>query len=193
MVSKLIIAAGTARYDHLPPQLQRPELKEVVDSVAALFTGSLGYSRALEEISLDPKSDDLVKNLDKWFGSTDRDKSDWVVFYYTGHGQLEGDNLFLMTSDSQDGLIASTAVSTERLGQILASTGAGGKKRRVKNCLLIVDTCHSGASAFDVMGKLRKLFDESEHGLFCVSRRSSSARGGDGWSPCPCAHRVHSG
>lgn len=168
MVNKLIIAAGTARYDHLPPQLQRPELTQVVASVAALFTGTLGYSRVLEEIGSDPTSDDLVKKLDKWFASADRDKADWVVFYYTGHGELESDNLFLMTSDSQDGLISSTAISAERIGQILVSKGAGGEKRRVKNCLLILDTCHSGAGAFDVMGKLRKLFDESEHGLFCV-------------------------
>lgn len=168
MVNKLIIAAGTAHYDHLPPQLQRPDLTQVVDSVATLFTNTLGYSRVLEEIGSDPTSDDLVKKLDKWFASTDRSKSDKVVFYYTGHGELEGDNLFLLTRDSQDGLIASTAISAERIGQILASGGAGGEKRRVKNCLLILDTCHSGAGAFDVMGKLRKLFDESEHGLFCV-------------------------
>jgi hypothetical protein len=89
MGRKLLIASGTARYDELPPDLQRPQLTGVVESLARLFTGELGYERVLHEISADPTADDLIKKLDLWFASSERDRSDWVVFYYTGHGALE--------------------------------------------------------------------------------------------------------
>jgi hypothetical protein len=169
MGNKILIAAGTGDYDNLPPHLQRPELTQVVESIAEFFTSSkMGYTRVLREISKDPTSDALVKKLDKWFASTDRERSDWVVFYYTGHGELDGENLVLLTRDSEDGLAASTGVSAEKLGQILMSKGKGGEKRRIRNCLLILDTCHSAAGAFDVIGKLRKYFDENDTGLFYV-------------------------
>src|ERR1039458_4449124 len=99
MGKKILIAAGTAHYDHLPADLQRPGLTKVVESVAGLFTGDLGYTRVLEEISNDPTSSDLVRALDRWFASPDREGSDWVVFYYTGHGELDGDSLVLLTRD----------------------------------------------------------------------------------------------
>ena len=67
MGKKILIAAGTAHYDHLPADLQRPGLTKVVESVAGLFTGDLGYTRVLEEISNDPTSSDLVRALDRWF------------------------------------------------------------------------------------------------------------------------------
>jgi WD40 repeat protein len=168
MGKKLLIAAGTARYDHLPTDLQRPQLTQVVEDVAQLFTGKLGYERVLTEISRDPTSDNFRKKLDKWFASTEREKSDWLVFYYTGHGELEGDSFFLLTKDSEGGSVVSTAVSAETLGQILVGKGAKGEKRRIKNCLLILDTCYSGSATFDIFAKLRHFFDEGDQGLFFV-------------------------
>src|SRR5262249_15782159 len=127
-----------------------------------------GYQRVLQEISDNPTSNELIGGLDKWFGSSVREGSDWIVFYYTGHGTRDGDTLFLLTRNSEEGLEASTSVSAEQLAQVLVGNNKGGNQRRVKNCLLILDTCYSGAGAFDVIGTLRKFFEEGKEGLFYV-------------------------
>ena len=88
MGRKILIASGTANYENLGPDLQRPELAQVVESIAELFNSSkMGYTRVLQEISSNPTSAALVDGLDEWFASV-CDRSDWVVFYYTGHGEL---------------------------------------------------------------------------------------------------------
>jgi|GEM_PF-5259502 len=167
MTNKIIIASGTSHYDHLPKDLQRPQLAEVVSAIASLFTEELGYTRALEEISEDPTSVSFQKTLDAWFSSDKRETTDRVVFYYTGHGELDGDNLHLLAKDSEDGLVT-TSISAETIGKILMAKRAGGQKRRVKNCLLIFDTCHSAAGAFDVGKKLEKFFDQGDRGRFFI-------------------------
>ena len=104
----------------------------------AMFTDSLGFSRVLDEISIDPSSDHLRRTLDKWLGSSERDPSDWVVFYYTGHGELVGDNLYLLTRDSEYEALVATAFSAEQLAQMLISRGTHGDKRPREK--LAVDT-----------------------------------------------------
>src|SRR5206468_3842515 len=54
VTKRLLIAAGTARYAHLPADQQRPTLNAVVASLANMFTNRLQYSRALSEVSKDP-------------------------------------------------------------------------------------------------------------------------------------------
>jgi WD40 repeat protein len=164
MGKKLIIAVGTSRYDHLPPDLQRPQLNGVVDSVVGLFTGKLGYERVLEDISSDPASDQLSTKLDRWFASSERDSSDWVVFYYTGHGELvSADKLYLLTRNYESGL-TTTALSVQELGSMLIGKDASGENRKVRRCLLILDTCHSGAGALGLAHEIGKLFSEGANG-----------------------------
>jgi hypothetical protein len=163
MGKKLLIACGTGNYDHLP-ELQLPGIKQTVDSVAALFIGRLGYSRVLEEVSNDPTSNQLHEKLDEWLGSVERDASDWVVFYYTGHGDLVGsDKLYLLTKNYRMGL-TSTAFSIGEFAAMLSSKDASGENRRVKRCLLILDTCHSGAGALGISHQIGKLLFEGGNG-----------------------------
>jgi WD40 repeat protein len=168
MGSRILIASGTGQYDHLAPELQRPELVAVIEKVVDLFTGKMGYTRALQEISSNPSSVALVDKLDEWFASADRDPSDWVVLYYTAHGELDGESLVLLTRDSRDGRLPATSVSAEKLGQILTSKSKSGEKRRIRKCFVILDTCHSGAGALNIAGKLKNFFDEGDAGLFYV-------------------------
>ena len=168
MARKFLIAAGTGKYDHLPSDLQRPTLKTVVDSIATLFTEKLGYERVLLDVSTDPTSDEFRIRLDDWFGSNERNNSDWVVLYYTGHGELVGtDSLYLLTKDYVNGRLVGTAFSINQLGEMLIGTDAGGETRRVRRFLAIIDTCHAGAGAFDLSRKISKLFSQgSNYGMF---------------------------
>lgn len=164
MGKKLLIAIGTGHYDKLPQYMQRPQLKKVVDSITQLFTGCLGYNRVLEEIGTDPTSQELSNTIDRWFASNERDRSDWVVFYYTGHGELVGsDRLYLLTKDYESGL-PSTAFSVSQLGDMLIGRNAFGENRRVQHFLLILDTCHSGAGAVELSRDISKLFYQGLNG-----------------------------
>jgi WD40 repeat protein len=165
MGKKLLISIGTALYDNLPEDMQRPQLEKVVDSITQLFTGSLGYDRVLEEVGTNPTSNELSKTLDKWFSSRDRDPSDWIVLYYTGHGELsETKTLYLLTRDYESELLSSTAFCVSQLGDMLIGRDAFGKNRRVQHFLLILDTCHSGQGALEFSQKIRNLFEDGISG-----------------------------
>lgn len=158
---KLIIATGTANFDN-HPELNINGLGDIVDKIAGLFTSELGYHRALQSISSNPSAGQLVTELDQWFGSDERDCSDWVVFYYTGHGELVGDSLYLLTRDYKAGFITSTAFSLERLGDMLVSRNANEEGRSVKRCLVILDTCFAGAGARDLKRKFDTLLSRGD-------------------------------
>jgi hypothetical protein len=87
-----------------------------------------------------------------------------VVFYYTGHGDLVGsDKLYLLTKNYRMGL-TSTAFSIGEFAAMLSSKDASGENRRVKRCLLILDTCHSGAGALGISHQIGKLLFEGGNG-----------------------------
>lgn len=168
MGKHLLIAAATSEYPHLTSQEARPQLAGVLASVVDLFTSTLGgYERALETIAANPPADVLRKALDRWFAAPERDPSDWIVFYYTGHAELVGaDSLYLLTTDFEPGLYASTAFSLRQLADVvLASRGDGGR-RGVRNLLVIVDTCFAGEGVSDLVAQLSTLFRSSSRGSF---------------------------
>jgi hypothetical protein len=147
---RIFIGASTWKYQ-CEAHLNLPELKDVLEEVAAFFTGKLGYERALEEISANPRSEVFRKKLDKWFAAKDRDDSDWIVLYYTGHGKLEsGDKLYLLTTNYRSDLTPSTSFPADEIAAMLVSQNASGENRRAKRFLLILDTCFSGASALSL-------------------------------------------
>lgn len=170
MGKKLLITVGTAHYDNLPADLQRPAIRNVVNSLATLLKNELGYTHTLETVSTDPTSSQLKRELDQWFASTERNQSDWVVLYFTGHGELVGgDRLYLLTRDSETGLLSSTAFSVDLLASCLLGRDPSGGSRKVKRCLIVLDTCHSGAGAISLSHEFAKAFFEGQpDGMFYV-------------------------
>jgi WD40 repeat protein len=161
MSKRLLISAGTSTYHHLAKSQQRPGLQEIITSVTRLFTEELGYTPVLPILSANPSSNILRRELDKWLVSTARDEADWVVFYYTGHGELVGDDaLYLLTCDFENGQHASTAFAVNQLADMLIGRDSNGENRRVRRLFLILDTCYSGTGGFEVLGRLRKLFSQ---------------------------------
>jgi hypothetical protein len=168
MGKHLLIAAATAEYPNLPARDARPQLVGVLAAVVDLFTSTLGgYERALETIAENPPADVLRKSLDRWFAAPERDPSDWIVFYYTGHAELVGaDSLYLLTTDFEPGQYAGTAFSLRQLADVVLAARGDGGRRGVRNLLLIVDTCFAGEGVRDLVSQLSGVFRSSSGGSF---------------------------
>lgn len=158
MAQHFLIASSTSKY--IEERDNRPALPKVVEDIVQLFTKSLGvYERQLDVIGENPTSAALTTQLDQWFGDPLRDPEDWVVFYYTGHAEIVGaDSLFLLTSDFHDNFYTSTAFDFQKLASVLLTPGRGGRPRRVKNLLIILDTCFAGQGISELYDKLKLAF-----------------------------------
>jgi WD40 repeat protein len=168
MTQHLLIAAATSKYSHLKPEDERPQLVEVLTSVVDLFTATLRrYQRELTEIANNPTAEDLRKELDLWFGDPLRDPSDWIVVYYTGHAEVVGaDSLYLLTSDFQPSQYVGTAFSLQQFADLILTERRGGGPRRIRNLLLIMDTCFSGKGTGDLAARLGSVFRKSSDSRF---------------------------
>ncbi len=63
---------------------------------------------------------------------------DKVFIYFSGHGIEEGDQTWLLASDSRLSMLDRTAISLDEVNRILSECQADSK-------ILILDACHSGA------------------------------------------------
>ena len=168
MSRHLLIAAATCNYKNLKPGDQRPQLSSVLASMVKLFTETLGsYQRELDAIAENPPSDVLRRTLGKWFSSAERDPADWVVFYYTGHADLVGsDSLYLLTSDFEPGDPTGTAYPIALLADAAMGLRRTGRPARVRNLLVIVDTCFAGEGVVELAGRLEDVFRRSSGSSF---------------------------
>lgn len=170
MDEHLLIAVATSSYPNLEPSAARPQLTAVLENVVNLFTKTIGgYRRELESISENPSSDSLRKGLDDWFSDPARDSSDRVVFYYTGHAQLVGsDSLYLLTTDFKPHRYVGTAFDFRQLADLLTANSEERKLRRVRNLLVIVDTCYAGKGVSDLAEKLKNALRQTSNNAFYV-------------------------
>lgn len=154
----------------MKPVDQRPQLDAVLAAVVKLFTETLGcYQRELDAIAVNPPTDLLRRSLGKWFGAEDRDPADWVVFYYTGHAELVGsDSLYLLTSDFEPGDLVGTAFPIGLLADAVMGSRRDGHAQRVRNLLVIVDTCFGGEGAVELVSRLEDVFRKSSGSSFYV-------------------------
>jgi WD40 repeat protein/energy-coupling factor transporter ATP-binding protein EcfA2 len=128
------------------------------------------YDLALENISSNPSSGELLTELDDWLGDAQRSKDDWVVIYYTGHGEIVGaESLYLLTRNYKSGKHVATAFPFRQLGDMVAGRTASGENRRTRRVLFILDTCFSGAGAGEIVDKLQGVFTGgSRNGMFYI-------------------------
>jgi len=159
MSKKLIISICTSTYQHQGRQEELPVLKTTRQELQRLFTGQLGYEGGLEEISENPTAQVMNMGLSRWFHAAERNTDDLVVIYYTGHGEIGGsaDRFFLLTTDFEYPHYTGSAFPLDELGDMIFTdhTGHGG---HIRQLLLIVDSCYSGAGSLDLMEKLGKQF-----------------------------------
>lgn len=164
-MSKILITSGTSQYDFLHSDLQRPQIVEIVNDIKNTFCKQLKYDLVLEEISINPLSKDLRTKMDDWLADPSRRAEDWVVFYFTGHGEVVGGkNLYLLTIDYQTGKHTSTAVSFGQIGEMVAGTTTAGARRSTKRMLFILDTCFSGQGVDNLTDILQNTFESGNYG-----------------------------
>ena len=139
---RFLIAAGTAQYKFLPDNAQLPSVRDDLRLIVELFTEKLGYKHVLPNLGENPTTRELNLDLSSWLRQPDRDASDVIVVYYSGHGGVEGGIHYLLTNDSQETNLIGTALPTANLGRMLYGTN-------VQQLLVLLDTCYSGQGAVD--------------------------------------------
>jgi len=106
-----------------------------------------------------PTKNNILSALKAVASATAED--DLLLFYYSGHGDIAGKTPYLVARDGQFVVLEDTAVSIERVKQIMESANARAK-------VLILDACHSGAN---IMGKgpkkmsqefIERVFEQAE-------------------------------
>jgi hypothetical protein len=156
-----LIAAGTQYYkdgafqrlDHVPA--------EIDTIVEVLCKPTFGYERVLADVSFNPSPPKFLKRLTKWARSPERTDDDVAILYYTGHGVPQADRLLLVARSTErhgDALEERTAIAAEELVQALA-----GPSSRVRRSLILLDTCHAGQGAEEILQRVPSL--SREHAL----------------------------
>ena len=173
---RYLIAAGTATYRFLPESAQLDHVPRAVEQIVELFTGHLGYRRVLAgelgHDGIDPRVDELRRNLSAWFAASDRSPEDLVVVYYTGHGASDERHHYLYGHDTtESGSLAGSALRSEDLAEFIASSP-------VQHALVLLDTCFSGAGAGQAAARAQEFSNslrvDEQHGsglLFVASAR----------------------
>ena len=139
---RFLIAAGTAKYENLPEERQLPSVEDDLHRIVELFQCKLGYERVLAGLGENPPHTYFSEKLSGWLKDRERKASDRIVFYYSGHGVVEGSEHYLMMTDSKESNLAGTAFLTADLGRMLNGTP-------IRHMIVILDTCHAGAGGGD--------------------------------------------
>ena len=148
---RFLVAVGVETYD----DQAWDRLKQVPHEVAGivhLFTGpSFGLTRILKTESTAPRAEEFETSLANWAANSERQLSDQVVLYWSGHGAELNKQLVLVLPDTQ-GKTMKPSVAAERLVEALV-----GETSRVGPVLLILDVCYAGQAGPDMFMRLDAL------------------------------------
>lgn len=106
-----------------------------------------------------PSRGNILNTLQTTAAATEPD--DLLIFYYSGHGDVGGNESYLVPRDGWAASLKDTAISVLRVKQIM-------RKAPARNKVIILDTCHAGAP-IGSKGKthmspafIRHVFEEAE-------------------------------
>jgi len=145
----LLIGNSTYPEDsHNLPSLEGP-VNDVTLLRSALEDNRIGMF-APGNVTVRPErtSHELIRALDDFFTPATRD--DVLLLYYSGHGVLDHTaTLFLCARDTRVDRLRGTAISSQRLNELIDASAAN-------RIVIILDCCHSGAfkGAADLTGAL---------------------------------------
>ncbi|MBQ1083327.1 caspase family protein [Nocardiopsis sp. B62] len=149
---RLLVTTVVSRHLHAP-EWDRPELVDAQQKIVDLFTGSLGYEH-VDVLGNNLTANKLKNRLSTFIRSPERSEDDLIVIYISCHGDLIEDtnDHILLTGDSDPNDLSDpeSRIDTADLAKLLL----GGT--RVRNLLLILDTCHSGQGTRNLIGEVSK-------------------------------------
>ncbi|HET8758171.1 MAG TPA: WD40 repeat domain-containing protein [Solirubrobacteraceae bacterium] len=150
----LLITVGVSEYDRLGEGDQLPSAADDVRIVTELFCGDLRYTRELQDLAVSPRAGTVRERLSSWLLAADRQESDRVTIYWSGHGETGPDRRHYLLGRGFDGHnFLAHALATEELGRMLAGS-------RVRHLLLLLDTCYAGEGISD-LGALQHALEAS--------------------------------
>ncbi|MFD6096373.1 hypothetical protein ACFWF4_08715, partial [Nocardiopsis flavescens] len=130
------------------PELNRPELVDAHRQIANLFTSSLGYTH-VDLLGTNPTARKFTSRLNAFMRAPERCEDDLIVVYISCHGEVDEDTgehvLLVADTDPADLSDPESRIDTADLAKLLLDG------TRVRNLLLILDTCRSGQGSRDVM------------------------------------------
>ncbi|MEU5858754.1 WD40 repeat domain-containing protein [Nocardiopsis dassonvillei] len=140
---RLLLTTVVSRYLHAE-EWDRPSLVGARQSIIDLFTNSLGYEH-VDVLRANPTASKLRQRLSTFARSPERREDDLIVVYISCHGEVietTGEHVLLMGDTDPDNFSdPESRVDTADLAKLLL------EETRIRNLLLILDTCHSGQGA----------------------------------------------
>ena len=112
-----------------------------------------------DDTSEPPTRDDILVALKAVADATEPD--DLLLFYYSGHGDEDGGESYLVARNGRRLVLSDTAVRVSRVKEIMEEAPVHAK-------VIVLDACHSGA---DIGGKgpkpmseefIRRVFEQAE-------------------------------
>jgi hypothetical protein len=155
---RFLIAVGVQSYvsDDRWRQLDKAacELNTIVN---LLESKKFGVKRILLEQSkllADPNEmssrDRFLSALSAWTKSDDRRPTDHLIIYWTGHGEVDSDQLYFVLPTTRELLI--DGLQVQKLSDILLHPDS-----RLGPILLLFDVCYAGQGALDLAARLPAL------------------------------------
>jgi S-DNA-T family DNA segregation ATPase FtsK/SpoIIIE len=130
-----LVANDTFPEDKSNPRLHFPKNDAQTLAEVLKEPESCGFEA---EVYLNKTSREILRKLEKISSWKELSQDDTLLFYYSGHGKLSGNELCLLANDTETESLRATSV---RASDVLGFLQQSRARRRI----LILDCCHSGA------------------------------------------------
>lgn len=163
MVSRYALIIGNSQYEGFPPLVAPVQDAEQLSQV--LENQEVG---AFTEVSklLNASAQEMRVAVSELF-SRPHKPDDVLLFYFSGHGELDDDNnLFLIARDTKRGhLLGATSLEAAYITRAMNSA-------RSRRQVIILDSCYSGAIAKGAKGQrigTRSIFEGNGYGRYVLT------------------------
>ncbi len=136
-VRSYVIAIGCEHYSNEEIYRRVPSARQDAEEVANCFQ-QLGFEHVLPELTDSPKQNSANAALQNWFQDDARSDTDRVLFYFSGHGELDKENRqYLQFRDARRPPNWAGSMAADYLADIVAASA-------VTEFLIVIDACFSG-------------------------------------------------
>lgn len=152
------VLVGVPKYKDNSYKLLLPARKDATAVRDCLCAGGFVSDRVRVLVD-NPTQGEILNALKTTAQMTQPD--DLLLFYYSGHGEMENDNSYLIAHDSNQSSLNNTAILLSSVKEIVKQAPARRK-------IMLLDACHAGSSALSKAAKpmsaafIKRVFDEAQ-------------------------------